>query len=547
MKSYLGIDVGTGSARAGLFDDRGRMLGRGSDAIELFRPTDEFVEQSSDDVWRAVSVATAKALQSAALSGESVAGIGFDATCSLVALDAQDRPVTVSPTGSDRQNIIVWMDHRAAAETDAINATRDEVLQYVGGKISIEMQVPKLLWLKRHLPSTWQRAARFFDLPDFLTYRATGHDVRSHCSLVCKWTYVGHENQGRGAWSRSFFEKAGLLDLLDDHARRIGRDVRPLGSRLGGLTEVAARELGLVAGIPVGVSIIDAHAGGLGLLGMTDEGQPPAPDSFDDRIALISGTSSCHMAVSSEPRFVPGVWGPYFNAMIPGLWLNEGGQSATGALIDHTIDSHARGAELRLQAQSQGVSVYDLLQDRLAELARNADFPAELTRDVHVLPYHHGNRSPRADPSLRGMVSGLRLSDSRDQLAILYLATIQAIGHGTRHIIETLNMHGYRVTSLLVTGGDAKNAVFLREHADITGCDILLPECEEAVLLGAAMLGAAAEGRYPSLSDAMLHMSRVASRVTPSQGSVRDFHDAKHRVFFRMFHDQQAYRALMDA
>ena len=64
-------------------------------------------------------------------------------------------------------------------------------------------------------------------------------------------------------------------------------------------------------------------------------------------------------------------------------------------------------------------------------MARNADFPGELTRDVHVLPYHHGNRSPRADSTLRGMVSGLRLSDCLDQLALLYLATIQAIGHVT--------------------------------------------------------------------------------------------------------------------
>jgi FGGY-family pentulose kinase len=545
MKAYLGIDVGTGSARAGLFDAGGRILGRGIEAIELFRPSEQFVEQSSDDIWRAVSVAVSRARKDAALRGDSVAGIGFDATCSLVALDAQDRPVTVSPTGSDRQNIIVWMDHRAASETDAVNAIRDDVLRYVGGKISIEMQVPKLLWLKRHLPDSWQRAARLFDLPDFLTYRATGQDVRSHCSLVCKWTYLGHENQGRGAWSRHFFEQAGLIELLQDDALRIGRDVRPLGGKLGGLTPLAARELGLAAGTAVGVSIIDAHAGGLGLLGMTDEDQPTAPVSFDDRIALISGTSSCHMAVSSEPRFVPGIWGPYFNAMVPGMWLNEGGQSATGALIDHTIDSYALGAKLRQQAQSQGQTVYDLLNGRLADLAQHADFPAELTRDMHVLPYHHGNRSPRADATLRGMVSGLRLSDSLDQLAVLYLATVQAIGHGTRHIIETLNAHGYHVSSLLVTGGDAKNAVFLREHADITGCELLLPQAEDAVLLGAAMLGAAAEGCYASLADAMTHMSRVASRITPSQGRVREFHEAKHRVFFRMYDDQQAYRTLM--
>ncbi len=59
------------------------------------------------------------------------------------------------------------------------------------------------------------------------------------------------------------------------------------------------------------------------------------------QLALIAGTSSCHMAVSREARFIRGVWGPYFGAMIPGMWLNEGGQSATGALIDHVIENHA--------------------------------------------------------------------------------------------------------------------------------------------------------------------------------------------------------------
>jgi ribulose kinase len=231
--------------------------------------------------------------------------------------------------------------------------------------------------------------------------------------------------------------------------------------------------------------------------------------------------------------------------MVPGLWLNEGGQSATGALIDYAIDSHARGAELRREAGSLGQTVYALLNDRLNALATKADFPAELTRDLHVLPYHHGNRSPRADATLRGMVSGLRLSDSVDQLALSYLATIQGIAHGTRHIIETLNTHGYSVNVLAVTGGDAKNPVFLREHADVTGCDLLLPESDEAVLLGAAMLGAAAAEAYPNLRAAMAGMSRIATRIGPGGPEVRQYHDNKHRVFFRMYHDQQAYRTLM--
>ncbi len=106
----------------------------------------------------------------------------------------------------------------------------------MGGVISPEMEVPKLLWLKRHLPASYERAARFLDLPDFLVYRATGVDVRSHCTTVCKWTYLGHENAGEGRWSESFFQELGLADLLADGARKIGARVRPLGELAGSLT-----------------------------------------------------------------------------------------------------------------------------------------------------------------------------------------------------------------------------------------------------------------------------------------------------------------------
>ena len=176
---YLGIDVGTGSVRAGIFDRSGARAGAGASPIEIFRPQEDFVEQSSEDIWRAAGIAVRQALSEAGIRAEAIFGIGFDATCSLVALDADDRPVGMGPTGRDEQNVIVWMDHRAIAETERLNATRHEVLRYVGGTLSPEMETPKLLWLKERLPETWRRAARFFDLADFLTYRATGNDARS--------------------------------------------------------------------------------------------------------------------------------------------------------------------------------------------------------------------------------------------------------------------------------------------------------------------------------------------------------------------------------
>jgi len=550
---FIGIDVGTGSARAGLFDGKGTMLAAATEPIRMWRPQTDFVEQSSEDIWRACGKVVRQALKDAGATAQQVKGIGFDATCSLVALDEQDRPVTVSPTGADEQNVIVWMDHRAIEQMHRINGIGHDVLRYVGGRISPEMQSPKLLWLKENLPETWRRAKRFLDLPDFLTYRATGRDVRSLCSTVCKWTYLGHEdakNQGDngsvGRWDDSYWRAIGLGEFIEEDYARIGQIVRPMGESIGnGLTTQAADELGLAPGTAVGVSIIDAHAGGLGLLGAALDDQAPTEADMDRRLALIGGTSSCHMAVSREPRFIDGVWGPYYSSMIPGLWLTEGGQSATGALIDHIIFSHARAAELKEQAERDGKTIYQLLNDRLEALGASAAFPAQLTSELHVLPYFHGNRSPRADATLRGVISGLKLSDTVDDLALLYLATIQAVAHGTRHIIEAMNEAGYRIETIFACGGGTKNPVFLREHADITGCRLVLPAEPEAVLLGSAILGAVASGTYTSVLDAMAAMNHAGETIAPSVGEVRKCHDARHAVFMRMHDDFMAYREMM--
>src|SRR5436305_8617351 len=126
------------------------------------------------------------------------------------------------------------------------------------------MEIPKLLWLQRHLPSTYQAAGHFFDLADYLSFRATGSLARSMCTLACKWNYLAHEQR----WSGSYFERVGLGDLAADEYAKIGSEIVAPGTPLGsGLTKSAARDLGLLEGTPVGASLIDAHAGGVGTIG----------------------------------------------------------------------------------------------------------------------------------------------------------------------------------------------------------------------------------------------------------------------------------------
>ena len=545
---YIGIDVGTGSARAGIFGQQGNLIAQASQDIQIWKPKPDFVQQSSDDIWNAICQSVKQAMAESNLEPEQIGGLGFDATCSLVVLGEENKPLTVSPDQSNDQNIIVWMDHRAKGEADEINQTGHEVLNYVGGVISPEMQTPKLLWLKRNMPETWEKATHFFDLPDYLVFRATGGDVRSACTTTCKWTYLAHKHSDEegnlGAWDDSYFREIGLDDLTNESYKRIGTDIRPMGEPVGeGLTNQSAKELGLKPGTPVGVAIIDAHAGGLGLLGMTENGS-----TFDNQIALIGGTSSCHMAVSKKPRFIDGIWGPYYSAMIPGLWLNEGGQSATGALIDHIIYSSKHAQQLQEKANRKNTSVYSLLNNRLTELANKKELEdiGFLTSDLHVLPYFHGNRSPRADASLRGGIVGLTLSSTIDDLASQYLSTIQAIAYRPRHIIEEMNKTGYDIQQIPATGGGTKNDLFLKQHADICGCKIILPKEAEAVLLGSAVLAAVASGIYPNIQGAMAGMNQTGKVIEPEKNqAVLNYHNSKYRVFHKMYEDERSYNELM--
>jgi len=103
-----------------------------------------------------------EAVASSGISPDRVAGIGFDATCSLVVVGAGGVPLPVGPSEDPERNVIVWMDHRATEQARAINATGHAVMQFVGGKISPEMETPRLLWLKENRPDVYHNAWQFF-------------------------------------------------------------------------------------------------------------------------------------------------------------------------------------------------------------------------------------------------------------------------------------------------------------------------------------------------------------------------------------------------
>jgi FGGY-family pentulose kinase len=523
----MAVDVGTGSARAGVLDQSGRTLGRSAHEIEIVHPARDHAEHDSDDIWRAVCAAVRRARVEAGVRPEQVGGLSFDATCSLVALDGDDRPISVSTTGDDRLNVVVWLDHRAIAEAEECTATGHEVLRFVGGVMSPEMEIPKLMWLERHMGGRWPRYGRFLDLADFLTFKASGRNDRSACTLTCKWTYLAHEDPG---WRDDFLRAVGLGDLRE--RGRLPERASPIGKPVGPLTPEAAEQLGLTTGCTVGIGLIDAHAGALGVLGQVFAEGPAA---LDRHIGLIAGTSTCHMALSAVPRHVPGVWGPYRGAVLPGLWLNEGGQSATGALLDHVLAWHAEGRALGREGHAR-------VLERIGAL--RAEEGPGFARELHVLPDFHGNRSPLADPHAKGVISGLTLDHGLDSLARLYYRTAVAIALGTRHILDALNAEGYRIDHLHIAGGHTRNPLLMELYADATGCTVIAPEEEDAVLLGTGVVAATAAGLYPDLATAARAMARDGARREPDPAAKARF-DRDHEAFLAMHEHRRALERIV--
>jgi FGGY-family pentulose kinase len=349
---------------------------------------------------------------------------------------------------------------------------------------------------------------------------------------------LGHEDR----WDRGFFEEIGLNDLFQNN--KAGMLVKPMGHYVGNLTAASARDLGLTPNTTVATGIIDAHAGGIGVIGLEFD-SVPEDFALETILTLIGGTSSCHMAVSKEPRFIRGVWGPYFSAMIPGMWLTEGGQSATGSLVDFIIRDNSKYELIKQNASDENVTVYQYLNNIIVKMKRREDKGPEIVKGLNVLPYFLGNRSPHADPAAKGVISGLTLDESIETVAKRYYATIQAIAYGTRHIIEEMNKHGYRIRRIHACGGGTKNQLWLQEHADITGCEIVLPKESEAVILGSAILAAVGAGKYGSILEASIKMSSAGVRYSPER-KYEPFHSAKYQVFRKMYDHFNEYKRLLE-
>ena len=483
---YLrGIDLGTGGARAGIFDVHGYPKAASSTEWETRFPRTGRAEQNPQDWWDGAVRAVRQAVADSGLAPEQIAGISLDATSATV--------VAMDNNGEHLRPAILWMDVRAADQAERVRQTGAAALKYAGsGPVSAEWGLPKAMWLRENEKETWDSAAVVTDCTDWMVKKLTGEWTMSLNHAAGKYF---HDNSV-GGWPEELYSKLGAEEILAKYPQR----VLPIGEVVGGLTAAAAEALGLKEGTPVAEGAIDAHAGAIGL-GVVAPGT----------MALITGSSHVIIAQSDVPLHAEGIWGAYTDALVKGQYTVEAGQASTGSIVAWYKNQFAKEAGAR--AAEQGVDPYDILNEMATDIPIGSD-------GLVFMDYFQGNRTPHSDPHVRGAVHGLGLGHTE---AHIYRSILEGVAYGTEDILRVMRANGFDPQTTVVSGGAAHSEVWMQIHADVANMPMQFTEVQEGPTLGSAMLAAIGAGIYPDLQSAAENMVHVTDVLEPNPEAVEAY------------------------
>ncbi len=530
-KYVIGLDYGTLSARAVLVS-----VGRGEVAAESIYPYPhgilntisggneelpvDFALQEIDDYVEAMYETIRTVVKQSGCRAEDVIGIGIDATSSTF-LPLTKSGTPLCKTEQFRTNphawLKLWKHHGAQEEADRMTelaaGRQEKFLMRCGGKVNAEWMLPKLTEIVLKAPDVYEAADNFMEVSDYLVFLLTGEMTRCMCHAGYKLLWNEED-----AYPSEEFLRALHPNLSSLKSKLKGREVQ-VGECAGRLTEEAAGRLGLREGTAVAASMIDAHVAvpSLGIDG-------------PDKALMILGTSCCMLLCSEKLSYIKGISGCVKNAVLPGLYAYEAGQSAVGDLFDWFVKNCVPGSYEK-EAADKNISIHMLLSEKASRLV-----PGE--SGLVALDWWNGNRSCLADARLSGMVLGLTLRTKPEEI---YRALLEAAAFGMRAIFEEFEKGGITARELYACGGIvSKNPFMMQIYADVLGKTIFTGSTEQGSAFGAAVYAAVAAGAerggYGSVYRAARAMGKTGDkRYTPIPQNMEIY----HRIYreYKLLHD----------
>lgn len=455
MDYILAHDVGTTGCKTAIVTVDGQLLMTIHETYPTYYPHPLWSEQAPEDWWRAIVHSTRRVMEASGVRAEQILGMGFSTTMTnIVALDSQ---------GNLLRPCIYWLDGRAGEEAQLVmrKLGGEKIFNLLlGATVSGKDLLPKYLWLKRNEAETYQKAAVFLDSSGYLVNRATGR-------LAYEWSVasgLGLFNLKTKTW------ETGMMRFFGLDAQKFPALVGSAES-CGGLTPEVAVELGLLPDTPVFAGAGDPLIAAVGS-GTVKEGE-----------AFLNLGTSAFIGVITNQR-VSGRRGLVtLQSADPDKLLLFGETSTAGACLEWALRA-----------------IYGADPDpaTFASMDQDVDQAEPGAGGLIFTPWMYGERCPVPDESLRAAFINLGVNHTRQQMA---RAVFEGIAFNLRWILDLIKeLYGFNCETLRVLGGGARSLPWLRIIADITGRRLeVLPNPQERLAVGAALVATVGLGLYPSL------------------------------------------------
>ncbi len=466
MKHFVGIDLGTSSVKVLLLNENGEVVSSVTKEYPLYFPQNGWSEQNPED-WYNQTLCALKEL----LSGthkDSVLSFSFSGQMhGLVMLDEDDEVIRPA---------LLWNDSRSQTQTDALNESKDFLLDNTANIAFAGFTLPKLLWVKENEPENYKKISKIMLPKDYVAYRLSG-EFCTDVSDASGTLYFDVENR---CWSKEILEKSGINEQWLPK-------VLESDECAGTLKKETADELGL-KDVKIIIGAGDNAAAAIGT-GTVKDG--------DCNISL--GTSGTIFTVSDK--------------------FSLDRESAIHSFCSASRNYHQMACMLsaavccKWWVEKVLRDGYDSVLSKEYGLGEN---------EVMFLPYLMGERSPLNDTDVRGMFYGMSLDTDKDDIS---LAVLEGVAFALRHNIDIIRNMGINIEKSNVCGGGTKNKLWLKIIANVLGIELCIPENQEGASLGAAMLAAKGVMSSPEYKELENKVYKTAETIVPTKELTKKYEE----------------------
>jgi xylulokinase len=481
MQAFLGIDLGTSSAKALLLRKDGVVLGTCGDEYPIIIPSVGCAEQDPSSWWFAVTGAVRRLLAETGIATRDIAAVGLSGQMhGMVPLDKAGEVV---------RHAIIWADQRASEYVDYVY---EVIGKEAFGRITLNplspgFQLATILWMRSHEPLNYRRLAKVILPKDFIRYRLTntvGTEITDASSTLLFDTTARR-------WSKRIIE---ALGLDESHFPGLSESL----DVVGGVTAAAAEQTGLAAGTPVIAGGSDQPMQAIGN-GLT------APGS----LSLTTGTGGQLFSVVEHPVFNPDLNTHTFCNVLPGTWYVMAATLSAGLSLSWFSENIAHKES------------FDTLSAEAAKIPPGSE-------GAFFLPYLAGERTPHLDPDARAMFFGLTLKHTR---AHMTRSIMEGVAYSFRDCLHVLENLGIRAHRIIASGGGARSAPWLQIQADILAREIHTTGVREQASFGAALAAGVGVGLFRDIPTACAQLLPNEERAIHPDPARSNFYEKCYPIY----------------